>query len=337
MGKQLGSVIRVLACAGILCAGFVPAGAQMALREQASATTEEFIVNGTEAAFIGSDPVSMDAASAVRQEIVRPSAEDLSGLLPVPPDDKPSMKLPDSDVDSLILPPSSDSVMVPPASSPVPPWPFDKSEGIESRLIRDAEIVSTDSEDDRNKSRAEIIGRLVIEEQPVSRRKMLRRWVLKTEAGDRIPLTSNYQLLSSVKKPGIPDEPIKITGRWISSPTEPRLKYFTGDRFEVASASGTVSVTASSSVSAAEPVPDAFPASFTTEIPTSNTVPASDTGSSAVRLPNVRQTFPGASAIGTPTRLIPDMGSSNEATPAMSTASVRVPGAASPAARTPAR
>ncbi|MBP7635533.1 hypothetical protein KBA41_15295, partial [Candidatus Ozemobacteraceae bacterium] len=124
------------------------------------------------------------------------------------------------------------------ASETRPPWPFDKTEGMEPLLISDAEIVSTPSDAERKESMAELTGRLAIEEHPIARRKILRRWVLKTDTGDRVPLTLNFQLLSAVKKPGIPDESVKIVGKWTTSASEPRLKYLTADRIEMVAPTG---------------------------------------------------------------------------------------------------
>lgn len=261
-----------LVCATILSMSPAPATAQASVTEQASAATGELIVVGNEAAFLGSDPIPLEIASDVVPGISRPSAEDLSGLLPVVPDGPPSMNVPDSDAEGMILPPASGAAVSMPASSPVPPWPFEKSDGPGPLLIQDAEIVSTGPSGDQKESRAELIGRLAIEEHHVARRKMLRRWVLKTVEGERIPLTSNFQLLSAVKKAGIPDETVKVTGKWTTSTADPRLKYFTGDRFETV---GT-QTTDISSMSTSLPV-----GSGTTSVASATTSVTSDTAAAA--------------------------------------------------------
>lgn len=238
---------------GVLCMGSVPSMAQAPASETVATVVEEFVVDGNEAAFIGTDPLPLGNVPDMPADNARPSGEDLSGLIPVSPEGGPSMNLPDSDADDMILPPSSGSALPFPASASVTPWPFDKSEGTEPQLIQDAEIVTKETDEDRKKERVEITGRLAIEEHPVARRRMLRRWVLKTAEGERIPLTSNYELLSAVKKAGIPDETVKVTGRWTVSSAEPRLKYLTAERFDaVASstaiheASGTATVASTS-------------------------------------------------------------------------------------------
>lgn len=237
MGTRSTAVASILVLAFLHGPGAIPVAAQTA---QTPAASEELVVDGNEAAFIGTEPAALLPSSDIPDDVVRPSAEDLSNLIPVTPGNGPSINLPDDDTDvgDLILPPATGTPVPTQASSTRPPWPFDKAEGLEPLLISDAEIVSTPSDAERKESMAELTGRLAIEEHHVARRKILRRWVLKTPSGERIPLTLNFQLLSAVKKPGIPDETVKITGKWTTSASEPRLRYLTADRIETVAPTG---------------------------------------------------------------------------------------------------
>ncbi len=240
MGTRSTAVVSILVLAFLHGLGNSSVSAQTASQTPAASTTEELVVDGKEAAFIGSEPAALLQPSDIPDGTERPSAEDLSNLIPVTPGNEPSINLPDVDTDvgDLIISPASGTPVPAQASATRPPWPFDKMEGMDPLLINDAEIVSTGSEAERKESMAELTGRLAIEEHPVARRKMLRRWVLKTASGDRIPLTLNFQLLSAVKKPGIPDETVKIVGKWTTSASEPRLKYLTADRIETVAPTG---------------------------------------------------------------------------------------------------
>lgn len=240
MGTRSTSVASFLVLACLQGLGAIPVSAQTASQTPAASEQEELVVDGKEAAFIGSEPAALLPPSDIPDDTGRPSAEDLSNLIPVAPGNEPSIRLPDvdTDVDDLIIPPATGTPVPAQASSTRPPWPFDKTEGMEPLLISDAEIVSMASDAERKESMAELTGRLAIEEHPVARRKILRRWVLKTASGERIPLTLNFQLLSAVKKPGIPDEIVKIVGKWTTSASEPRLKYLTADRIEMVAPTG---------------------------------------------------------------------------------------------------
>lgn len=240
MGTRSTSVASFLVLACLQGLGAIPVSAQTASQTPAASAHEELVVDGKEAAFIGSEPAALLPPSDIPDDTGRPSAEDLSNLIPVAPGNEPSISLPDvdTDVDDLIIPPATGTPVPAQASSTRPPWPFDKTEGMEPLLISDAEIVSMASDAERKESMAELTGRLAIEEHPVARRKILRRWVLKTASGERIPLTLNFQLLSAVKKPGIPDEIVKIVGKWTTSASEPRLKYLTADRIEMVAPTG---------------------------------------------------------------------------------------------------
>ncbi len=240
MGTRSTSVASFLVLACLQGLGAIPVSAQTASQTPAASAHEELVVDGKEAAFIGSEPAALLPPSDIPDDIGRPSAEDISNLIPEAPGNEPSISLPDvdNDIGDLIIPPATGSPVPAQASSTRPPWPFEKMEGMEPLLISDAEIVSMASDAERKESMAELTGRLAIEEHHVARRKILRRWVLKTASGDRIPLTLNFQLLSAVKKPGIPDEIVKIVGKWTTSASEPRLKYLTADRIEMVAPTG---------------------------------------------------------------------------------------------------
>lgn len=240
MGTPSTAVASILVLAFLHGLGGIPVAAQTPSQTSTASVLEELIVDGKEAAFIGSEPAAILPSSDIPDDIGRPSADDLSNLIPVTPGNAPSISLPDvdTDVDDMIIPPATGTPVPAQASQTLPPWPFDKMEGIAPLLISDAEVVSTGSDAERTESMTELTGRLAIEEHPVARRKMLRRWVLKTDSGERVPLTLNFQLLSAVKKPGIPDETVKVTGKWTTSASEPRLKYLTADRIETVAPMG---------------------------------------------------------------------------------------------------
>lgn len=240
MGTRSTAVASFLVLAFLHGLGAISASAQTASQTPAASAPEELVIDGKEAAFIGSEPAALPPSSDIPNDIERPSAEDLSNLIPVTPGNGPSITLPDVDTDvvNLIIPPATGTPIPSQSSATRSPWPFDKAGGMEPLLIKDAEIVSAGSEAERKESMAECTGRLAIEEHPVARRKMLRRWILNTASGDRIPLTLNFQLLSAVKKPGIPDETVKIVGKWTTSASEPRLKYLTADRIETVAPTG---------------------------------------------------------------------------------------------------
>ncbi len=77
-----------------------------------------------------------------------------------------------------------------------------------------------------------IEGLLKIEEHPVTRRAAVRRWVLETASGTRIPLRSSLAFITELKKDGIFDQPVRLTGVWRPTPGNERLRFFAADRIE---------------------------------------------------------------------------------------------------------
>ncbi|RCK80529.1 MAG: hypothetical protein OZSIB_3275 [Candidatus Ozemobacter sibiricus] len=75
-------------------------------------------------------------------------------------------------------------------------------------------------------------GYLKIEEHPIARRAAVRRWVLETASGTRIPLQSTLAFITELKKDGIFDQPVRLTGVWRPSPGNERLRFFAADRIE---------------------------------------------------------------------------------------------------------
>ncbi|HEY9072221.1 MAG TPA: hypothetical protein VIV61_18315 [Candidatus Ozemobacteraceae bacterium] len=239
----------------------------------AATLSQEITVVGDDAAFVGSEPAQLVPhmpETLTIPPIRRPTADDLSGLIPLLPDGSAPIELPDTEAGAMILPPVPGSALPAEIASAVPPWPFEKLDGIEIALIKGAEIVSSGETAAAEEQSAILLGRLAIEEHYVARKRSFRRWVLKTDEGDRIPLTSNFTLLSAVKAPGMADERVKATGKWVSSATDPRLKFFTADRFEAVGtmsvllpdASGTASIASAVPSLASAPLPVATPPSL---------------------------------------------------------------------------
>jgi len=198
-----------------------------------ASSAQEITVIGEDAAFAGSEPAPLvphEPETPSIPPLQRPTADDLSGLIPLLPDGSAPIELPDTEAGAMILPPVAASALPAEIASAVPPWPFEKLDGIDISLIKGAEIVPSAAA--AEEKQAILLGYLVIEEHHVGRKRAFRRWVLKTDEGDRIPLSSNYTLLSAVKAPGIADERVKATGKWVSAAADPRLKFFTADRFE---------------------------------------------------------------------------------------------------------
>lgn len=77
-----------------------------------------------------------------------------------------------------------------------------------------------------------IIGLLKIEEHPIDRRLSVRRWVLETASGTRIPLKSSLAFIMALKKEGILDQPVRLTGVWRPSWGDERLRFFDANRIE---------------------------------------------------------------------------------------------------------
>lgn len=87
-------------------------------------------------------------------------------------------------------------------------------------LIRDGAESFKNLENDREKEVVEFTGRIFFEQHPIGLRKNLRRWVLSTDNGKRIPLSSTLSLMKQVKGESVLDEPVKVSGRMIRSSEE---------------------------------------------------------------------------------------------------------------------
>lgn len=77
-----------------------------------------------------------------------------------------------------------------------------------------------------NIKKERIRGRIIPEKRNIKRRRFMFRWVLQTEDGRRIPLKSNLQLLTLVRKEELLDGPAMLTGYFVASAINPELQYF---------------------------------------------------------------------------------------------------------------
>ncbi|MBP7635688.1 hypothetical protein KBA41_16110, partial [Candidatus Ozemobacteraceae bacterium] len=109
MGTRSSAVASILVLACLQVLGAIPVSAQSASQTSAASAPQELVVDGKEAAFFGSEPAALLPLSNIPDDIPRPSAEDLSHLIPVTPGNGPSITLPDVDTDvgDLIIPPAS--------------------------------------------------------------------------------------------------------------------------------------------------------------------------------------------------------------------------------------
>ncbi|NLI75075.1 MAG: hypothetical protein GX442_01380 [Candidatus Riflebacteria bacterium] len=125
----------------------------------------------------------------------------------------------------------------------------EKAPALEPVLLRTAAEELLEQAREEAEKPVTLEGRLRIEEHAVGRRASFRRWVLVASEGARIPLRSNLSLLSEVKKDGVLDHPVKLTGVWRPSPGNERLRFFTIERIDVRSEDGPASGTAGENAS----------------------------------------------------------------------------------------
>ena len=105
----------------------------------------------------------------------------------------------------------------------VPEKLFEKADALEPHLLVAGMPVDEQGETQLS---AKIRGRIIAEKKPISRRRHLYRWVLKTEDGRRIPLKSNIKLMQEVRREEILDGQVNLTGKYISSGFKNDLQYF---------------------------------------------------------------------------------------------------------------
>ncbi len=116
------------------------------------------------------------------------------------------------------------------ASAALPPLPevasetlYEKADALEPQLLLSGTPVEEGVEGQVSEK---ISGRIVAEKQPLARRRHLFRWVLKADDGRRIPLKSNIKLLQEVRRDNILDGKVALTGRYIRSGLNDKLRYF---------------------------------------------------------------------------------------------------------------
>jgi len=100
---------------------------------------------------------------------------------------------------------------------------YEKAEALEPQLMLAGTPVE---EGDEAQQSEKISGRIIPEKKPITRRRHINRWVLKTEDGRRIPLKSNIKLLQEVRRDNILDSEVSLTGRYIRSGLNEKLRYF---------------------------------------------------------------------------------------------------------------
>ncbi len=100
---------------------------------------------------------------------------------------------------------------------------FEKADALEPQLMLAGTPVVKGGEAQVSEK---ISGMIVAEKQPLARRRHIFRWVLKTEDGRRIPLKSNIKLLQEVRRDNILDSKVSLTGRYVSSGLNDKLRYF---------------------------------------------------------------------------------------------------------------
>ncbi|KAF1083602.1 MAG: hypothetical protein GQF41_0380 [Candidatus Rifleibacterium amylolyticum] len=100
---------------------------------------------------------------------------------------------------------------------------YEKAEALEPQLM----LAGTPVEEGDDAQQSEkISGRIIPEKKPITRRRYINRWVLKTKDGRRIPLKSNIKLLQEVRRDDILDSEVSLTGRYIRSGLNEKLRYF---------------------------------------------------------------------------------------------------------------
>jgi hypothetical protein len=104
---------------------------------------------------------------------------------------------------------------------------YEKVDAMEPTLMVRGKPVE---EDDEGRKKERLRGRLTPEKHQLNRRKFYYRWVLKTASGDRIPLKSDLKLLGLVRKEELLDNPVMVTGFFIQSAMNDKLRYFVVER-----------------------------------------------------------------------------------------------------------
>ncbi|MEW6710088.1 MAG: hypothetical protein AB1403_09735, partial [Candidatus Riflebacteria bacterium] len=100
---------------------------------------------------------------------------------------------------------------------------YEKAEPMEPSLMLRGKPIEEVCEAD---ARQRLKGKIVPEKQQINRRRHMLRWVLQTEDRRRIPLKSNLQLLTIVRKEDLLDGPVMLTGYFVKSGFNENLQYF---------------------------------------------------------------------------------------------------------------
>ncbi|MFZ5949377.1 MAG: hypothetical protein ACOYXC_01630, partial [Candidatus Rifleibacteriota bacterium] len=100
---------------------------------------------------------------------------------------------------------------------------YEKAQSLEPSLMLRGKPVEEVCEAD---ARQRLKGKIVPEKHQIARRRHMLRWVLQTEDHQRIPLKSNLQLLTIVRKEDLLDGPVMLTGYFVKSGFNENLQYF---------------------------------------------------------------------------------------------------------------
>lgn len=167
------------------------------------------------------DNVVEEVASATEELPVEtgPLPDEVIGEYSVDDDDEDDIEIElgsenTADIASAALPASAET-----ASETL----YEKAEALEPQLMLAGTPVE---EGDEAQQSEKISGRIIPEKKPITRRRHINRWVLKTEDGRRIPLKSNIKLLQEVRRDNILDSEVSLTGRYIRSGLNEKLRYF---------------------------------------------------------------------------------------------------------------
>lgn len=100
---------------------------------------------------------------------------------------------------------------------------FEKADALEPHLL----LAGTPADEEAEAQVSEkLSGRIIAEKHPLTRRRHMYRWVLKTADGLRIPLKSNIKLLQEVRRDEILDSQVNLTGKFVHSGYDDKLRYF---------------------------------------------------------------------------------------------------------------
>ncbi|GAB4279912.1 MAG: hypothetical protein Kow0029_24120 [Candidatus Rifleibacteriota bacterium] len=117
----------------------------------------------------------------------------------------------------------SDEAVLNDEIKPEPKKTYEKVDPMEPVLMVRGEPVEQICETSRKEK---IKGIILPEKHYIKRRRYVYRWVLETDDGMRIPLKSNLHLLTQVRKEELLDGPVMLSGYYVQSGMNEKLRYF---------------------------------------------------------------------------------------------------------------